>query len=76
MCVISIVYGVFMLGPGFMSESSKFKKSWTFEIQILKLAVCLQSVRNFKFKWSFAQRWTENKSEAIKIFLIQYGKWA
>ena len=36
-----------------MGESSKFQKSWTFEIQILKLAVCPQSVNNFKFKWSF-----------------------
>ena len=49
-----------------MGESSKFQKSWTFEIQILKLAVCLQSVNNIKFKGSIAQRWTENKSEAIK----------
>ena len=30
-----------------MGESSKFPKSWMFEIQILKLAVCLQSVNNF-----------------------------
>ena len=33
-----------------MGESSKFQKSWTFKIQILKLAVCLQIVNNFKFK--------------------------
>ena len=46
-------------------ESSKFQKSWTFKIQILKLAVCLQSFKNFKFKWSIAQIWTENKSEKL-----------
>ena len=55
-----------------MGESSKFQKSWTFEIQILKIAVYLQSVNNFKFKWSIAQSWTENKSEAIKTCLIQH----
>ena len=43
----------------------EFQKSWTFEIQILKLSVSLQSVYNFKFKWSIAQRWTENKSEKL-----------
>ena len=48
-----------------MGESSKFQKALTFEIQILKLAVCLQSVNNFKFKWSIAQRRTENKSEKL-----------
>ena len=46
-----------------MGEILQFQKSWTFKIQILKLAVCLQSVNNFKFKWWIAQRWTENKSE-------------
>ena len=29
-----------------MGESSKFLKSWTFEIQILKLVVCLQILKN------------------------------
>ena len=48
-----------------MAESSKFKKSLTFEILTLKLAVSLQSVSSFKFKWSFAQRWTINKSEKL-----------
>ena len=58
----------------YMGESSKFQKSWTFKIQILKLAVCLQSVNNFIFKWSIAQWCTGNKSdsEAIKILLIQH----
>ena len=27
-----------------MGESSKFPKAWTFEIKILKLAVCLQNI--------------------------------
>ena len=48
-----------------MGESSKFQKSWTFEIQILKLALWLQIVNNFKFKWSTAQNWTENKLEKL-----------
>ena len=42
-----------------MGESSKILN---FEIQILKVAVCVQSVNNFKFKWAIAQIWTENKS--------------
>ena len=54
-----------------MGESSKFQKSWTFEIQILKLAVCLQSVYNFKFKWSIVQRGTEKKSEKLLKSWIQ-----
>ena len=33
-----------------IGESSTFKKSWTFEILILKHAICLQSNNNFKFK--------------------------
>ena len=32
----------------FMGESSKFPKSWTFEIQVLKLVVCLQIINIFK----------------------------
>ena len=52
-------------GAYFMGESSTFQKSWTFQNQILKLAVCLKSVNNFKYKWSIAQRWTENKSEKL-----------
>ena len=57
----------------FMGESSKFQKSWTFKIQILKLVVCLQNVNNFKLKWSIAKRWTKNKfRESIKICLIQH----
>ena len=55
--------------PNTMAESSKFQKSWTFEIPILKLAVCLQSVNKFKFKWLIAQRWTENISKKpLKLF--------
>ena len=49
-----------------MGESSKFGKNpelLNFEIQILKLAECLLSINNFKFKWSIALRLTENKSE-------------
>ena len=38
-------------------ELSKFKS--------LKLAVCLQSVNNFKLKWSIVQIRTENKSEKL-----------
>ena len=38
-----------------MGESSKFKKSWTFETPILKL-----NIHNFKFKWSIVLRQTEN----------------
>ena len=43
-----------------MGESSK---SWTFKTPILKHAVCPLNIHNFKFKWSFAFRQTENKSE-------------
>ena len=43
----------------------KHFKSWTFEIHILKLVVCLQSVTNFKCKWSIVQRWSENKPEKL-----------
>ena len=32
----------------YMGESSTFSKSRTFEIQILKLVVCLQIINNFK----------------------------
>ena len=32
-----------------MGESSNFPKSWTFEIQTLKLVVGLQIINNFKF---------------------------
>ena len=65
-------YKISSLRDIYMGESSKFQKSRTFEIQILKLAVCLQSVNSFKFKWSITQRWNENKSEAIKICLVQH----
>ena len=33
-----------------MGESSKFPKSWILENQNLKLAVCLQNIKNFKLK--------------------------
>ena len=33
----------FKKNPSYMGESSKFPKSWTLEIQILKLAGCLQN---------------------------------
>ena len=52
--------------PLYMGQSSIFQKSWTFKIQILNFAVCLQSVNNFIFEWSTAQWWTENKS--VKLF--------
>ena len=48
-----------------MGESSKRPKSWTFEISILKLAVCLLNIHNFKIKWSIVLRRTENKSEKL-----------
>ena len=32
-----------------MGESSKFPKPWTLENQNLKLAVCLQNIKNSKF---------------------------
>ena len=32
----------------YMGERSDFPKSWTFEIQILKLIVSLQIISNFK----------------------------
>ena len=35
----------------YMGDSSKFPKSWTFEIQILNLAAWLQNIDNFKFNW-------------------------
>ena len=48
-----------------IGESSKFPKSWTFEISILELAVCLLNIHNFKIKWSIILRQTENKSEKL-----------
>ena len=45
-----------------MVESSKFKKSWTFENQILKIAMPINII-NFKFKWSIVFRYTEIKSK-------------
>ena len=56
-----------------MGASSKFQKSLTLEIPILKLAICLLIIHNFKFKWPIVFRQTENKSEkAIMITLIQH----
>ena len=49
-----------------MGESSKFTKSWPSEIQILKLAICLQKLIIFKFKWSIVFRLTENISEKLR----------
>ena len=43
----------------------KFPKSWTFEISILKHAVCPLNIHNFKIKWSIVLRKTENKSEKL-----------
>ena len=37
-----------------MGENSKVQKSLTFETQIFKHGLCLQSINNFKFKWSIA----------------------
>ena len=48
-----------------MDESSKCQKSWTFEMQILKHVICLQSINYFKFKKSIDPRWTENTSEKL-----------
>ena len=48
-----------------IDESSKFLKSRTLEILILKLAVGLQNLYNFNFKWSIVLNRikTENKQE-------------
>ena len=35
----------------YMGESSQFPKSWTFEIQILKLARMAIKMDNLKLKW-------------------------
>ena len=43
-----------------MVESSKLPKSWTLEIQILKLAGFVTKLNNFKFKWLFVFRLSEN----------------
>ena len=48
-----------------MGESSKFKKSLTFEYRNLKHAVCIQNDKNFKFKASIVLRHTENTSEKL-----------
>ena len=57
-------YVVVLIGSIFqwphMGESSKFPKSWTLEIQILKLAGCLQKWKKFKFKWLIVFRSPEN----------------
>ena len=37
-----------------MGESSKFSKSWTFEIQILKL-VCLQIIKKLNLNGQLSQ---------------------
>ena len=37
-----------------MGESSKFPKFWTLEIQNLKLAVCLQNIKNSKLNGQIA----------------------
>ena len=42
-----------------MGESSKFPKSWTFEIQTLKQTVYLQNNSNFTLKWSVVLTHTE-----------------
>ena len=43
-----------------MGESSKFPKSQTLEIQILKLAGCLPERNNSMFKWLIVFRSSEN----------------
>ena len=48
-----------------MGESSKFQESRSFKIQIFNLVVCLQSVNNFKLKWSIALIGTENQPEKL-----------
>ena len=49
-----------------MCESSKFTKSWLTEIQILKLAICLQILIIFKFKSSIVFKLTENRSGKLR----------
>ena len=51
----------------YIGECSKFPKSWTFEISILKLAVCPLNIRNFKIKWSVVLRQTENINRGQKL---------
>ena len=47
-----VAQNVYMSDFGTMGEGSKIPKSRIFEISILKLAVSLQNIDNFKFKWS------------------------
>ena len=37
---------------GAQKKYLKFQKSWTLEIQILKLIVCYRNIKSFKFQWS------------------------
>ena len=66
----------FQIDPMSWVKVQNFKNPEFFnQNQILKLAVCLQSVNNFKFKWSIAQRWTENKSEKQSKSLSNSAFW-
>ena len=58
----------------FMDESSKFPKSWIFEIQTLKQTVCLQNNNNFTFKWSVVLTHTEIKQRSY-YYLLNSGFW-
>ena len=53
------------LKPGFMGESSKIGKSWTFKISNLKLEVYPLTIYNLKFKWSIAFKQTNYSSESL-----------
>ena len=49
--------------PRHMGDPSKFPKSCSFEIPIIKLAPWPLNIHNFKLKWSIVLSHTENKSE-------------
>ena len=42
----------YTMGASPMGESSKFPKSWSWETEVLKLAVYLKNFIYFKYKWS------------------------
>ena len=60
-----------------MGENSKFPKSWTLENQNLKLAVCLQIIKNSKFngqipfdKLKVNQNWRNQHFEADFLWKV------
>ena len=63
--ILTFISMIDITSDSFMGESSKFPKSWTLEISILKLTVCPLNIHNFKIKRSIVVRQTENKSEKL-----------